>query len=234
MTLLKLRPQIHDSKTHLLAGLIAARHGKPVNRLLVVGCGSGAEAAILSRELHCRVIGIDIVSNFDVAAATVVSLETGDATALRFGDGSFDFVYSYHALEHIPDFRKALSEMNRVLSDEGGYCVGTPNRARLVGYLGSKDATLSQMLAWNAADWRARLQGRFRNEFGAHAGFTSDELAAELRTAFGDVTDISLDYYRTVYARQQSLVRSIHSSGLSKLLFPSVYFMGVKKDRASH
>ena len=27
------------------------------------------------------------------------------------------------------------------------YCIGTPNRARLVGYLGSKDATLKEVLA---------------------------------------------------------------------------------------
>jgi len=225
--------QIQDTKTPHLARLIAARHGKPVNRLLVVGCGSGLEAAILSRELHCRVTGIDIDGNFDAASAAAVSLEVGDATALRFSNGSFDFVYSYHALEHIPNFRKALNEMNRVLSDQGGYCVGTPNRARLVGYLGSEQATLSERLAWNVIDWRAMLRGRFRNELGAHAGFTSDELAAELRAAFGDVSDISLDYYRTVYARRKSLVQILHSSGLGKVLFPSVYFTGVKRTGAS-
>ena len=218
-----------DSKTAHLAQLIAMRHGKPIRRLLVVGCGSGTEAAILGRELRCAVIGIDILDNFNPTAARAAHLEVGDATAMRFGDASFDFVYSYHALEHIPDFRKALSEMNRMLPDDGGYCIGTPNRARLVGYLGSKDATLKEVLAWNLVDWRARCHGRFRNEFGAHAGFTRDELAAELQAAFGDTTDISLDYYRAVYARQGTVIGVLHSSGLGTLLFPSIYFTGAKK-----
>ena len=225
---------MQDSKTPHLAHLIAARYGKPIRRLLVVGCGSGTEAAILSRELGCAVVGIDIADRFDPAAARAARLELGDATALRFTDASFDFVYSYHALEHIPDFRRALSEMNRVLPDDGGYCIGTPNRARLVGYLGSKDATLKEVVAWNAADWRARLQGRFRNEFGAHAGFTSDELAAELQAAFGETANISLDYYDAVYARRRSLVRPLHSSWLGKLLFPSIYFAGRKKHPPVH
>lgn len=180
-----------DTKIPALARLIASHYGKPIHRLLVVGCGSGEEAASLSRELKCSVTGIDLISSFDRAAASAVSLETGDATALRFGDASFDFVFSFHVLEHIPDFRKALSEMNRVLCSRGGFCVGTPNRARLVGYLGSKDTTLSDKFWWNVSDWKEMMRGRFRNEFGAHAGFTSVELADALRAAFGDAIDIS-------------------------------------------
>ena len=224
----------HDSKTPHLGRLIAARFGKPIRRLLVVGCGAGTEAAILSRELQCAVVGIDLLDNFHPDAARAASLEVGDATALRFSDASFDFVYSYHALEHIPDFRTALSEMNRVLPEGGGYCIGTPNRGRLIGYLGSKDATLKEVLAWNLDDWRARVRGRFRNEFGAHAGFTSGELAAELQAAFGDTTNISLDYYGAVYARRRFLIRPLHSSGLGKLLFPAIYFAGVKKRPPLH
>jgi len=225
--------QIHDPKTRCLAELISARYGKPIRRLLVVGCGSGLEAAVLGRQLQCNVVGIDLDGKFSPAASAVVSLEVGDATAMRFGHGSFDYVYSYHALEHIPNFRKALDEMSRVLADGGGYCVGTPNSARLIGYLGSKDATLSEKVTWNIGDWRARMRGRFRNEFGAHAGFTNDELSAELRAAFGDVSDITLDYYRAVYAKRQTLVQGLHSSGLGRLLFPSIYFVGAKKYRAS-
>lgn len=225
--------RIHDPKTRCLAQLISEKHAKRIKRLLVVGCGSGLEAAALSQELGCSVIGIDLGSNFDPAASAIVSLEVGDATALRFGNGSFDFVYSYHALEHIPDYRKALSEMNRVLANGGGYCVGTPNRSRLIGYLGSKDLTWKEKAQSNIGDWRDMLKGRFRNEFGAHAGFTGAELSVALVSAFGHATDISLDYYRVVYSRWKSSVQLLQSSGLGKLLFPSVYFVGTKADRAS-
>src|SRR5881397_947924 len=88
--------QIRDPKTKCLADLISARHGKPIKRLLVVGCGSGVEAAVLSQELHCTAMGIDLVSDFSPVASAIAKLEVGDATELRFGDGSFDFVYSYH------------------------------------------------------------------------------------------------------------------------------------------
>lgn len=59
-------------------------------------------------------------------------LQRGDATSLDFADGRFDCIYSFHALEHIPDYRKALQEMRRVLAPGGTYCIGTPNRLRLV------------------------------------------------------------------------------------------------------
>src|SRR5205814_6881549 len=105
---------------------------------------------------------------------------------------AFDFVYSYHALEHIPNFRQALGEMRRVLAPGGGYCVGTPNRQRLIGYLGSEGVSVRKKLLWNATDWKARLQGKFRNEYGAHAGFTHAELQRELTMALGPAVSVTL------------------------------------------
>ena len=136
--------------------------------------------------------------------------------------------FPYHALEHIPDYRKALQEMRRVLVDGGSYCVGTPNRSRFIGYLGGKGATLGQKIAWNFADWSARARGKFRNEFGAHAGFTRDELRGELQNIFGQVDEISLSYYQQIYSRHGSLITALDRSGLGRFLFPSVYFMGRK------
>ena len=220
---------IQDSKTPVIAQQIAALHHMPIRRLLVVGCGSGEEAAILGRDLRCDVTGIDLDGRFDTQAAKLVRLEVGDATALRFGNGSFDFVYSYHALEHIPNHRAALSEMSRVLCEQGGYCIGTPNRSRLVGYLGSKDATFGQKIEWNLIDWRAKVTGRFRNEYGAHAGFTKKELQSDLVASFGQAIDVTLEYYQGVYRRRQSLVKMLHASGLGHLFFPSIYFIGSKR-----
>ncbi len=173
-------------------------------------------------------IGIDIIENFNPAAARFVELRKGDATALEFEDGSFDFVFSYHALEHIPDYRKACEEMARVLSPIGGYCIGTPNRLRLVGYLGSKDATLWQKFAWNSADWSARFRGRFRNEYGAHAGYSAEELSNELGRVFGIVTDVTREYYLALYRRHQELVATIWKFRMDKWIMPSVYFVGRK------
>jgi hypothetical protein len=119
--------------------------------------------------------------------------------------------------------------MHRVLTKDGAYCVGTPNRDRLVGYLGSKGASWRQKLDWNVADWRARLHGRFRNEFGAHAGFTYEELQKELTDAIGPAVSVTLPYYLSVYARRKRYVALMDRLHLSRRLFPAVYFVGQRR-----
>jgi SAM-dependent methyltransferase len=215
-----------NGKTERLARLMAKLHGRPIRTLLVVGCGNGTEAAILQQELGARVVGIDLDPRFDPRAAAAVRLQRGDACRLEFADGQFDYVYSYHALEHIPEYRTALQEMRRVLAADGGYCIGTPNRARLLGYVGSSNTVLSKKIAWNAADWGARLRGRFRNEYGAHAGFTSAELSAELRRVFADAIDISDGYYDAVYGHHARKLALLRKAGVHHFIYPSVYFVG--------
>jgi SAM-dependent methyltransferase len=42
-----------------------------------------------------------------------------DLQALPFPDGNFDIVYASHVLEHIPDDRRAIAEIRRILSPQG-------------------------------------------------------------------------------------------------------------------
>jgi SAM-dependent methyltransferase len=223
------KTRFRDLRTEALADLIRSSSSRPIRRLLVVGCGSGREAAVLAQVLGAETIGIDIVENFDPDAATIVDLRFGDATRLEFADASFDCVYSYHALEHIPQHVQALCEMRRVLVDDGVLCIGTPNRSRLFAYMGSRGASLREKLRWNMIDWKARLRGRFRNEYGAHAGFSSGELTRELREVFGNAREITLPYYLRVYRNHVGLCRMLASSGLGQILFPCVYFLGRKE-----
>lgn len=44
---------------------------------------------------------------------------TGDITSLPFSDKSFSTIICVHVLEHIPDDRKAMREIHRVLKPEG-------------------------------------------------------------------------------------------------------------------
>jgi SAM-dependent methyltransferase len=225
------RRKFRDPRTEALAELIRDSSLRPIRRLLVVGCGSGKEAAVLAEELGAETTGIDLVEDFDPAAAAMVHLRHGDATALDFADGSFDCVYSYHALEHIPEHGRALREMRRVLGDAGTYCVGTPNRSRLLAYFGSPGVSMREKLRWNMLDWKARLRGRFRNEYGAHAGFTSGELRRELHGVFGEAEEITLPYYLRVYRNHVGLCRLLAASGLGRIVFPCVYFLGRKANR---
>ncbi|QOJ20069.1 MAG: methyltransferase domain-containing protein [Gammaproteobacteria bacterium] len=215
-----------DPKTVILADLMCQQLNSVPTKILVVGCGKGIEAAVLAQYLGASVTGIDIVTDFNARAGLFADLRRGDATGMEFADESFDFVYSFHALEHIPDFRAALREMRRVLRPAGGWMIGTPNSKRIVGYLGSKDASVTAKLKWNFADWNAKLHGRFRNELGAHAGYTKEELRGELANVFSTVSDITLDYYRDVYSSKRGFIDAMAFTGASTWLFPCIYFLG--------
>jgi SAM-dependent methyltransferase len=215
-----------DRRTEVVVHIIRRHHGGPLRRLLVVGCGTGREAAVLGSLLHARVTGIDLRDDFDASARRVASLEVADAHNLPFPDASFDFVYSYHALEHVAEPMRVLREMARVLRHGGGYFIGTPNRLRAIAYIGG-GASPKEKLLWNLADYRARIAGRFRNELGAHAGYSASELCALLASGFGSFPlDSTHEYYLTLYARHARLVSLLHRSGAGSLAFPCVYFIG--------
>lgn len=218
---------VSNPRTRVLAEITRKKGKLSHPKVLVVGCGRGIEAAVLALDLDAEVIGIDIDTRFDNEAGRYAKLISGDATAIDFPADAFDVVYSYHALEHIPDFHKALSEMHRVLRTGGVWCIGTPNRGRLVGYIGG-DSTWREKLAWNWVDWRMRLNGRFHNEYGAHAGFTSKELGEFLACHFTYTHEVTNEYYKRLYARHKSVVSLLINSGIGRFVFPSVYFLGSK------
>lgn len=217
-----------DGKTEKVAAIIRSTHPQKIEKLLVVGCGKGIEAAILAQQLGADVIGIDLKDEFDRTAKQFADLRIGNAMQLEFADETFDHIFSYHALEHIDDPKLALREMYRVLKKDGSFWIGTPNRSRIVGYIGGKDTSLSEKFRWNIADWRMRLAGRFKNEFGAHAGFTSVELRDLLSDVFSNVNDATDLYFSTVYADHPAIIKAIQRSKLSRIMFPSVYYLGTK------
>lgn len=79
-------------------------------------------------EKHPDVVGSEYV---DGTAAAVqkrnsAAVRAEDMTRLSFPDGHFDFVLSFDVFEHIPDFRKALSECFRVLKPDGSLFFTVP------------------------------------------------------------------------------------------------------------
>lgn len=218
-----------NKKTKAIARLIS-RFGpglKPV-RILVVGCGDGNDAAALAGHFACPVNAIDIEDYFNPRNAAAVHFDRMDARNLQFPAASFGLVYSFHALEHIPHPDQALKEVRRVLRPGGLYCIGTPNRLRLLGYIGVPGYPLADKVRANLRDWRQRLIGRFRNELGAHAGFSSSELMA-LCATIGSAADISNEYYRELYAGQPRFISLIIKLRLRQIAWPSVYVFGARR-----
>jgi len=168
---------------------------------LVVGCGNGDEVAYLRRGFGGgSVVGLDLEMRFSPLARAEVALLVADAGSLPFPAEAFDFAASFHSLEHVGNPRQALKEIQRVLRPGAWFYVGVPNRTRLVGYLGSFDATGWQKFAWNVQDYAARLRGRFRNEYGAHAGFEGKGLVGLLEEFFDEVQLVTEGFLRFKYA----------------------------------
>ena len=103
-------------------GFASVKNGE---RVLDVGTGTGAllsalEVAVPSSEL----VGIDPSEGFinyakKNARSGRVSVEVGDAQALRFRDASFDQTMSLLVMNFIPDHNKAIAEMRRVTRPQG-------------------------------------------------------------------------------------------------------------------
>lgn len=114
---------------------------KPEEVILDGGCGNARDLIQLAPS-GCKCVGIDFSPNMieeakkELATRNIqrVELEVGDLTNLRFSDQTFDKVFASEVLEHVPDYRKAVSEMARVLKPGGTLVVTTPNRRSLYGF----------------------------------------------------------------------------------------------------
>jgi ubiquinone/menaquinone biosynthesis C-methylase UbiE len=92
---------------------------RPNARILEVGCGM----AYFS-DIHPGWEGVDYSKT---AVARVKELQgahtrifEADAQSLPFEDGHYDGVFSWAALEHVPDPDKAFQEVDRILAGGGG------------------------------------------------------------------------------------------------------------------
>lgn len=120
-----------------LMTLLQARRGE---RILDVGCGNGRDLLPLL-EAGCVCTGIDCSPEMIAearrrlppACTSRCELLVADATRLPFADGAFDAVFSSEVIEHIPDWRAAVTEMARVLAPGGRLVITTPNRRSWYG-----------------------------------------------------------------------------------------------------
>jgi SAM-dependent methyltransferase len=198
-------------------------------RVLAAGCGPGHEARYIARRLPSDVVGVDFGYGWDAAltdgSTPGLRLVEGSVLDLPFEDGGFDGIFYHHVIEHVPDAEASLAELSRVLRRDGLIYVGTPNRHRVLGYLGSYGASAMDKVRWNLADYRARLRGRFRNELGAHAGFSAGELVRLMGRYFRDVRPLTGDYLRFKYGRRlpPPVMSAICARPVLEVVAPSVY-----------
>jgi SAM-dependent methyltransferase len=105
--------------------MLARARAVQYHAALDVGCGEGRFARMLKAE-GMAVVGLDPTPEL-IAAARARDPEStyieGRAEALPFEDETFDLVVSYLSLIDIEDFRTALREMVRVLTQNGSLLI---------------------------------------------------------------------------------------------------------------
>jgi ubiquinone/menaquinone biosynthesis C-methylase UbiE len=90
---------------------------QPHERLLEVGCSRGYLTRLV-QELAPHTHGVDLNAKA-IARGVTSGLTVMDAQQLAFRDESFDKMFSFHCIEHVPDLGAALREMDRVLKPGG-------------------------------------------------------------------------------------------------------------------
>jgi SAM-dependent methyltransferase len=98
-------------------------HGR---ELLEIGCGAGGMLAPLAR--YGRVTGLDIAVDYlqHCKSRGFPRMVAGSGYELPFADGGFDVVALFDTIEHIPDDRRVLEEVKRVLRPGGIVFVSVP------------------------------------------------------------------------------------------------------------
>ena len=87
----------------------------PAESFLDAGCRTGyAMEEFTTLIPSCDVTGIDIVPEFIKVAENRGDAVVGDLQAMPFEDEQFDWTFSCTAIEHCPDIKAAISEMQRV------------------------------------------------------------------------------------------------------------------------
>ena len=167
-------------------------------RVLDVGCGIGGPARTLASEFGCDVVGVDVVEEYCRAATLFtervgltddVRFQHGNALDLPFEDESFDVVWFEHVLLNVEATDTAFEEARRVLRPEGTIalyeiCAG-PGGDPVFPVPWAADPSLSYLDSPEAL-----------RESLVDGGF--DELA------WRDVTEPSLEWFRTVVESMQS------------------------------
>jgi len=98
------------------------------DHVLDVGCGLGGASRFVAQQYGCRVTGIDLTDEYVTTGGVMsgwvglddlITLESGDASATPYPDGTFDKLYMMHVGMNIADKQSLATELHRILRPGG-------------------------------------------------------------------------------------------------------------------
>ena len=99
-------------------------------RVLEIGCGRGVGTSIIfnrfgAREVHAFDLDPAMIdqakSMLDGYSSSRLKLFVGDATAIDAEDQMYDAVFDFGIIHHVPNWKRAVSEVVRVLRPDGRF-----------------------------------------------------------------------------------------------------------------
>ena len=94
-------------------------------KVLEIGCGNGQGAQLIKKYFNpSEIQAIDLDPKMiDIAKRKnkdkKITFSVGDATKLPYKDNSFDAIFDFGIIHHIPNWKNCLSELKRVLKPSG-------------------------------------------------------------------------------------------------------------------
>lgn len=196
-----LPPETLDVWGRAIRAMVPA--GRPLGRIVDLGCGTARFTPVLAEVLNAPVFGVEpslrMLGEREIHDPRVARFVAGTAEAIPLASASIDLVFLsmvYHHLRPEP----ALAEMRRVLRPGGHVMIRNPTRASLDGY------TYLTFFPEALAIDRARMPSRQELiDACAAAGFTLREHEI-VRQQFAANR---ADYYRKIELRGLSALQLI-------------------------
>ena len=112
-----------ETKTLWLDALKSSIPNQKIRNILDLGCGTGRFTVALGKAFECSVVGVEPSSAMLGVAISQsepnVEWKQGQAENIPLGSQAVDLVFMSQVFHHFTEPRKALQEINRVLSSEG-------------------------------------------------------------------------------------------------------------------
>lgn len=213
---LQVRIRTHERYTQpqvdLIDWVVAHVSWHDVDRVLDIGCGSGAYVESVCRQLEsgARFLAADVSWGMlqDLVAASLPPAAcplNADAMRLPFPDGSCDAVLANHMLYEVPVIERAIAGAHRVLRPGGRLVAATNARDSMVTFVREMEAACGA-LGYPTSFPEAPSRVRFTLENGASflepvfGGVRREILSSALVFEEPDPAVAYIDSLRLIYA----------------------------------